>query len=82
MSYTADEIWNALRDVGCVTGRKAHRIVMVHKSDVEKAVALLEKTRAITVSPQLTGESWGQVSGARMAWDEMIREEQSNPSTR
>lgn len=40
---TADNVWNALRDVGCVTGRRAVRIVIVHKHDVEKAMALLPK---------------------------------------
>lgn len=39
MTLTADDLWNALRDVACTTGRKAQRIVLVHRSDVERALA-------------------------------------------
>jgi hypothetical protein len=42
---TADRLWDALREVACSTGTRAHRIVLLHKSDVEKALALIEQQR-------------------------------------
>lgn len=41
MQPTADQLWDALRDVACTTGRKANRIVLLHKSDIEKAILKL-----------------------------------------
>ncbi len=38
---TVDTLWDSLRDVTCSTGRNAHRIVLVHKSDIEKALAAI-----------------------------------------
>jgi len=36
-------IWNELRQIACATKLSAHRIVMVHESDIKKLVDKLDE---------------------------------------
>lgn len=54
VEVAADAIWDALRLEACNTGLKAQRIVLVHKSDIVKAVKRLQNHELL---PSTTKES-------------------------